>query len=102
MPNLLPGTPNTLTLISKTTSSEDLAAIAAQSQQKGYLRHDVKMSAFDLVNNTDLSLDDKKRILMDCLDPNHFYVNLGDMGDETYGISDDDINLNRAFYRVGE
>ena len=89
-------------LISKATNSEDLAAIAAQSQQKGYLRHDVKMSAFDLANNADLSLDDKKRIIMNCLDPNHFYVNLGDMGDKTYGISDDDINLNRAFYRVGE
>ena len=45
-----------------------------------------------------LPLDDQKRVLIDCLDANHLYVNYGDMADEAYGIADQDMQVNRAFY----
>lgn len=42
--------------------------------------------------------DDQKRVLIDCLDANHLYVNYGDMADEAYGIANEDMRVNRTFY----
>ena len=36
---------------------------------------------------------------MELLDKNQLYVNLSEMEDESFGISDGDKELNRAFYR---
>ena len=48
-----------------------------------------------------LSLDDKKRFLMEILDKNLLYVNYCDMDDEEFGISDADKAFTRSFYREG-
>lgn len=49
---------------------------------------------------SDLSLEEQKRFLMEVLDKNQLYVNLSEMDDETYGISDDIKSLNRKFYNL--
>lgn len=46
-----------------------------------------------------LSLDDKKRFLIACLDKNMLYVPYSDIESAEYGISEDDIRLNKLFYR---
>ncbi len=46
-----------------------------------------------------LSLEDKKRFLMEILDKNLLYVNYCDMDDEEYGISEEDKAFTRSFYR---
>ena len=48
-----------------------------------------------------LSLDDKKRFLMEILDKNLLYVNYCDIDDEEFGISDEDKAFTRSFYREG-
>ena len=48
-----------------------------------------------------LSLDDKKRFLMEILDKNLLYVNYCDIDDEEFGISDVDKVFTRSFYREG-
>lgn len=48
-----------------------------------------------------LSLDDKKRFLMEILDKNLLYVNYCDIDDEEFGISDEDKAFTRRFYKEG-
>ena len=70
----------------------------ASMKDTGYLRYDVDMSGFDEREFADLPLDIAKRILMDCLDANHFYVNLGSLGDANFDISEEDAAATRSFY----
>jgi len=74
------------------------AALRDRLRTEGYVRPGVELdeladAAFDA-----LPLVDQKRVLIDCLDANHLYVNYGDMADEAYGIADEDMRVNRAFY----
>lgn len=46
-----------------------------------------------------LSLADKKRFLMELLDKNLLYVNLCDLDDEEFAISDTDKAFTKSFYR---
>ena len=66
----------------------------------GDLRHDIDMDSFNVANFTSLSLGEQKKLLLECLDHNHLYVNLGDMDDETYGIKDGDRRINHDFYGI--
>ncbi|WP_299849170.1 site-specific DNA-methyltransferase [uncultured Roseovarius sp.] len=82
-----------------------LQTIHADIQATGYLRYGVDLSAFETEDlfaaKGDLSvlpLEEAKRVLMDCLDANHLYVNLGSLGDEGFDISDDDASATRSFY----
>jgi adenine-specific DNA-methyltransferase len=79
-----------------------LQTIHADIQATGYLRYDVDLSAFDTDDFAALPLDDAKRVLMDCLDTNHLYVNLGSLGDAAFDISDEDATATRSFYGITE
>ena len=87
-------------------TAQDIVAAARTSnediQSTGYMRHDVDLSAFDADAFADLPLDDAKRVLMDCLDANHLYVNLGSLDDADFGISDEDADATRSFYGLGQ
>ena len=75
-----------------------LQSIYADIQTTGYLRYDVDLSAFEADDFAALPLDDAKRVVMDCLDANHLYVNLGSLGDTDFDISDEDARATRSFY----
>ena len=45
-----------------------------------------------------LSVNDKKRFILELLDKNMLYVNLCDLDDEEYDISDADKAFTRSFY----
>ena len=85
--------------------AQDIATlqdIHADIQSTGYLRHDVDLSAFDADDFAALPLEDAKRMLMDCLDANHLYVNLGSLDDVDFGVSDEDARATRSFYGLRE
>jgi adenine-specific DNA-methyltransferase len=87
------------------TDADDAAALLViyeAMQATGYLRHDIDLSKFDTTDFSALPLADQKRVLMDCLDANHLYVNLGSLGDEAFQISEEDAKATRAFYGVAE
>jgi adenine-specific DNA-methyltransferase len=46
----------------------------------------------------DLSIEDQKRFLLECLDKNHLYVNYSEIDDEEYGVSEEDKKINNQFY----
>ncbi|CAG0892487.1 unnamed protein product [Cyprideis torosa] len=77
-----------------------LQTVHADILATGYLRYDVDLNAFDTDDFAALPLDDAKRVLMDCLDTNHLYVNLGSLGDADFGISDEDAAATRSFYGI--
>ncbi|TDX27678.1 hypothetical protein EV657_1142 [Rhodovulum visakhapatnamense] len=82
-------------------TSEALQTIYADMRATGYLRYDVDLSDFDTDDFAALPLEDQKRVLMDCLDANHLYVNFGSLGDEAHAdIAEEDHRLTRAFYGV--
>lgn len=45
-----------------------------------------------------LSLDEQKNLVMELLNKNKLYVNLSDMDDEDYGVSESDKKFTRSFY----
>jgi len=48
----------------------------------------------------DLSIENKKRFILELLDKNMLYVNLCDLDDEEYAINDADKAFTRSFYRL--
>jgi adenine-specific DNA-methyltransferase len=78
--------------------ADALAPLRDRLRTEGYVRPGVALDGLTDAAFDALPLDDQKRVLMDCLDANHLYVNYGDMGDEAYGIGDEDMRVNRAFY----
>ena len=87
-----------------------LQTILADIKATGYLRHkatgclryDVDLSEFDSDDFAALSLEVAKSVLMDCLDANHLYVNLGSLGDADFDISDEDARATRSFYGLDQ
>lgn len=70
-------------------------------QDTGYLSYKVNISTID-EHATDfdtLSIDDKKRFLMECLDKNMLYIPKSDMESEEYALSEDDKRLTKEFYK---
>jgi len=71
-------------------------------KEKAHLSYKVDIAAFDknVKDFTDLSLENQKRFLLECLDKNHLYVNYSEIDDEEYGVSAEDKKLNKEFYKV--
>jgi len=79
-----------------------LQAIHADILATGYLSYDVDLSAFDTDDFAALPLKGAKRVLMDCLDANHLYVNLGSLGDADFDIAEDDKCATLSFYGLDQ
>jgi adenine-specific DNA-methyltransferase len=81
-------------------SDEDLMAILERVLKTGFISSKVNPANI-AANSTDfeaLSIDDKKRFILELLDKNMLYVNLCDLDDEEYAISDADKAFTRSFY----
>lgn len=100
--DLLTWNESLVTRIRGASSIEDLDTIRADMLENGYLRHDLYRDELEAADLNEPSLEDAKALLIGCLDLNHLYVNIGDMADPTYGVSDEDQRLNRAFQEGDE
>ena len=87
--------------IESATDESDLVGIWKDMLSTGFISCKVKPSDIDLEDKdfTELSLDDKKRFLMEMLDKNQLYVNYCDMEDETFAVSEEDKAFTNSFYR---
>ena len=45
-----------------------------------------------------LSLDEKKKLLLGCLDKNHLYIPRAECEDKDYALDDDSLSVNKMFY----
>ena len=87
--------------IQATQSAEELQAPWETLQAKAFLSYKVDFDQFDehAEEFAQLGLADQKRFLLEILDKNQLYVNLSEIDDADYQVSDEDKRLNRQFYR---
>lgn len=88
--------------INKATQSQELITIWEQMKEKSFLSYRVKVNQVDKNMNdfTELSLEKQKMFLIEILDKNHLYVNLSEIDDKTYNVSEKDKKLNKEFYSL--
>lgn len=86
--------------IESAANDSDLVEIWNDMSKTGFISCKVNPSEIDLedVEFAELSLDDKKRFLMELLDKNQLYVNYCDMEDETFAVSEEDKAFTNSFY----
>lgn len=80
-----------------------LSDIYVRMVKSGFISYKVNPADIDAAADdyAALSMDDKKRFLMEILDKNLLYVNYCDIDDEEFGISEEDKAFTRSFYREG-
>ena len=86
-------------------SSKELEAlwrdIAENSFLNWYVNSQVPEDAvndFVAIGEGENGLDKQKKLLAELMDKNQLYVNLSEIDDEDFGVSEEDKALNRAFY----
>jgi len=82
--------------LSKT--AKDLLVVYEKMKTEAFFRYDIDLSKFHEKEFEKLETDQQKKVLIECLDKNHLYVNLSEMDDATYEISVEEKERNRKFY----
>mgnify|MGYP001133039620 CR=1 FL=1 len=87
--------------IQKTKTKEELRKLWKTMKEKAFLSYKVDVKATDehAKDFEDLSIENQKRFLLECLDKNHFYFNYSEIDDEEYGVNKEDKKLNKEFYK---
>lgn len=91
---------NHIDAIDRATTDEELTKLYADILETGFISYKVNPKDID-VNSDDfinLSIENKKRLLMEILDKNQLYVNYCDIDDEAFGISEEDKAFTKSFY----
>ena len=90
--------------IKKAKDTRDLLKIWEEMKQHAFLSYRVDPKLFDenIEEFKKLSAEEQKKLLIECLDANNLYVNYSEMEDKQYGISREDIELNKKFYKKEE
>jgi len=68
----------------------------------GFLRYKFNPDGFNPDEFKKLEVGEAKDVLLECLDVNHFNINLASLGDEEYEVSDEDAATTRRFYGLEE
>ena len=81
-------------------TGKELAKLWDEMKETAFLSYKVDPKTIDAnaKDFADLSIADQKKFLIECLDKNQLYVNLSEIEDKEYGVSKEDIKLNREFY----
>lgn len=82
-------------------NTAELKEIWTKMEKSGYLCYRLNVASFEKEATTfeQLSLENQKRFLMECLDKNLLYVPLSDVDSNEYHLSDEDRRLTKEFYR---
>ncbi len=86
--------------IQKANTKEELKQLWETMKEKAFLSYKVDVKTIDehAKDFEDLSIENQKRFLLECLDKNHLYVNYSEIDDEEYGVNEEDKKLNKEFY----
>lgn len=81
-------------------NEEELLAVWQEIAATGFISHYIRPSDVDTSVKAfeELSFENKKRLFLELIDKNMLYVNLCDIDDEKFSVSDDDKAFNRSFY----
>lgn len=88
--------------IKNAQSKEELKDIWNVIKDKAFLSYRVKVNEIEknIEEFFKLPIDQQKEFLFDILDKNNLYVNLSEIDDETYGVSEEVKELNKKFYNM--
>jgi adenine-specific DNA-methyltransferase len=91
---------NFVVIVQKVKTKQELKRLWETMKKKAFLSYKVDVKAVDenAKDFADLSIEDQKKFLLECLDKNHLYVNYSEIEDEEYGVSKVDKRINREFY----
>jgi len=69
---------------------------------KSFLNYNVDINKQDeaIEEFKQLSLDQQKQTLVELLDKNQLYVNLSEINDKDFEVSEEDKKLNKMFYEL--
>jgi len=86
--------------IQEAKTKEELKKLWQTMKEKAFLSYKVDIKTIDkhAKDFEELSIENQRRFLLECLDKNHLYVNYSEIDDEEYGVSEEDKKLNREFY----
>ena len=86
-------------------SSEELVALWKNIAENSFLNWYVNpkmpedaVNDFITIGSTENGIDKQKKLLAELLNKNQLYVNLSEIDDENFGVSNEDKALNREFY----
>ena len=82
-------------------SSEELIHIWEEMNEKAFLSYKVDPKSINenAGDFKDLSIENQRKFLIECLDKNHLYINYSEIEDKDYGLTEEEIRLNREFYK---
>ena len=88
--------------IEKAKISKELLKIWDEMKKTAFLSYKVDPKIIDITAKefADLSIDNQKKFLIECLDKNQLYVNLSEIEVKEYGVSKEDKDLNKKFYNL--
>lgn len=88
--------------IENAKTNKELSKIWDEMKEIAFLNHKISPESIDTnaKDFADLSLENQKKFLIECLDKNQLYVNLSEMGDKENKISEGDKKLNKEFYKI--
>jgi len=97
---LLKWNQNFVEKIQRAKTKGELKNLWETMKEKAFLSYKVDVKTIDkhAKDFGDLSIEDQKRFLLECLDKNHLYVNYSEIDDEEYGVSEEDKEINKLFY----
>lgn len=87
--------------INQSTTNEELENILIQMKEKSFLSYRIKIDQIDKNKEgfKEMNIEQQKELLLAILDKNHLYVNLTEIDDETYKVSENEKRLNMKFYK---
>lgn len=79
---------------------KELPPIWQEMLETGYVTYKIRPKDIDLSSDdfNELTKEEKKRLLLGLLDMNQLYVNLCDVDDESFRVTEKDKKLTKAFY----
>ena len=84
--------------IQEASSTEELTELLKLAKQSSFLSYRIDPKKLKETEFKQHSLAEQKQILNEIIDNNNLYVNLSDIDDVTYRISENEKKLNKEFY----
>nr|WP_245335468.1 MULTISPECIES: site-specific DNA-methyltransferase [unclassified Staphylococcus] len=88
--------------IERAETTEQLLELFTIAKKSSFISYRVDPKKLKLAEFKKLSFAEQKQLLREIIDNNNLYVNYSDIGDASYGVSEEDIVLNRQFYGDGD
>ena len=82
-------------LIDRAENQDELTEVYEEIKEQAFWRYDFSITDKEF---TALNLEEQKQLMVEMLNKNHLYCNIGEIADESYKILAEDLEFNKDFY----